>query len=160
MRHNLIAFSSLTHANDLALRMLRWDSLAKIMVGANGEGLMDELGDTGRTVAEFGPVMFGAEWRPVLGQMGKLSLESAKHFVLEKNDYDSKAAEVALNTEREAQCARSTDTMEKMSSLPLVANKAAETERLKWALPRVESEADACASALASLTDTSATPVW
>ena len=43
--------------------MLRWDSLAKIMVGANGEGLMDELGDTGRTVAEFGPIMFGAEVR-------------------------------------------------------------------------------------------------
>eukprot|EP01043_Picozoa_sp_COSAG02_P070384 COSAG02_NODE_12441_length_1544_cov_1.617301_1_plen_220_part_10 len=65
--------------------MLRWDSLSKIMIDSNGVSLLDDLSDTPPhpPVADFAPIMFGATWRPVLGKMGMLSLESAKHFVLQ-----------------------------------------------------------------------------
>ena len=142
--------------------MLRWDSLAKIMRDANGVGLMDSMEDEPphAPVAEFVPIMFGATWKPILTQMQKLSLDSAKHFMLQKDEYDNKQTEIALNAERETQCVLSTAAMGTSAALPLVPNKTTDDERLSWALPRVNAEMAACTAALAELTDASALPIW
>jgi hypothetical protein len=144
--------------------MLRWDSLSTIMIDANGVRLMDELGDEPphAPVAEFAPIMFGAAWLPILGQMGKLSLESAKHFVLQNdNDYDNKKTEIALNAERESHCELSTAAKAKLDTIAVAANKDADAERLRWALPHVSAETAACTSILAELAETSsASAIW
>lgn len=144
--------------------MLRWDSLSEIMVDASGVRLMDDLSETPPhpPVSEFATIMFGAAWRPVLGQMGKRSLESAKHFVLQnQNDYDNKKTEIALNEERETHCVLQNAALATLAGLPVASNVNADAQRLRWVLPQINTERCNCAAALAELTQMSSTPaIW
>eukprot|EP01046_Picozoa_sp_COSAG06_P114104 COSAG06_NODE_60883_length_269_cov_0.911765_1_plen_80_part_01 len=51
--------------------------------------------------------------------------------------------------------------MSKLAALPVASNIDADAERLRWALPAVNTERMDCAAALAELTQTSPTPaIW